>query len=154
VTLRKFLALGGGERMLVVRCACVLVLARLGLCMLSVRRLHALLAARPPARRAPASPARHSAERVAWAVRAAARYVPGATCLPQALTAVRMLLRHGHPAELRIGVVRADDGRLAGHAWVESDGAIVIGGDHPLRYTPVPVLEGWSMAQRCGGAGR
>lgn len=86
-----------------------------------------------------------SANRIAWAVGVASRYVPAATCLPQAL-AVRMLLRQqGHPARLHIGVAKGERGQLEAHAWVESQGGIVIGNSQDIsRYTPLPPLEGES----------
>ena len=52
-----------------------------------------------------------------------------------------MLTRYGHPAQLRIGMARTEDGALTGHAWVDSNETIILGGDDPLRYTPVPLFE-------------
>jgi hypothetical protein len=40
-----------------------------------------------------------------------------------------LLLKHvGHEAELRIGVAKNERGGLQAHAWVESNGEIVVGG--------------------------
>jgi hypothetical protein len=64
---------------------------------------------------------------VVWAVIAASRWIPKATCLTQALAAQCLLKRNGHPAMLRLGV-RKEGERLAAHAWLESQGRIVIGG--------------------------
>jgi hypothetical protein len=68
----------------------------------------------------------------------AARFVPGATCLPQALAAEAILRRQGHPADLRLGVKRGDDG-VEAHAWVESYGRVIVGeGDGALdRFEPL-----------------
>lgn len=145
---RIFLRLDASERRLVIRCACVLVAMRLGARLMPVRRLHALVARRARGRGGQASRSHHSAERIAWAVRAAALVIPGATCLPRALTAWMMLRRHGHPAQLRIGIARADGNSFAGHAWVESDGEIVLGGENGLRYTPMHVVEEQPVAVR------
>ena len=48
------------------------------------------------------------------------------------------------PACLRIGVVKGAGGQFQAHAWVESDGVVVIGGSEPEpeRYTPLPALDG------------
>src|SRR5207248_4569283 len=74
-------------------------------------------------------------QRIIWAVDAASRRIPGAgTCLPRALAAQAMLARHGFPASFRIGVGRTDDGTFVAHAWVESDGEVVIGGGDLARY--------------------
>jgi hypothetical protein len=89
--------------------------------------------------------ARPSPERIAWAVRVARRYVPAATCLSQALAVRTLFRRQGYPAQLRIGVTKGERGQLEAHAWVESEGKIVIGGSQDLaRYTPLPSLQGES----------
>jgi hypothetical protein len=71
-------------------------------------------------------PAKYSNEEICWAVLAAAKYVPGATCLAQSLVGRSMLRREGYPAEIRIGV--ANEAREFGaHAWVWSGNRIVLG---------------------------
>jgi hypothetical protein len=63
-----------------------------------------------------------------WAVDAAGnRLFPRNPCLVQALVVQRLFVRAGQPAELRIGVRKGGASKLAAHAWVESDGVIVIG---------------------------
>ena len=48
---------------------------------------------------------------------------------------------HGHRAELRLGVIKSDAGYLLAHAWVESEGQIVVGDVRGLsRYKPLPAL--------------
>lgn len=47
-----------------------------------------------------------------------------ASCLPRSTALRRFLRRHGHPAELRLGL-RRDNGRTLGHAWVEVEGTVV-----------------------------
>jgi hypothetical protein len=69
---------------------------------------------------------RDSNEDICWAVRTAARYVPGARCLGQALVGSAMLRRQGYPAEVRVGVANAASGFEA-HAWVWSEHRIVLG---------------------------
>jgi hypothetical protein len=64
------------------------------------------------------------------AVRAAGRTVPWSNCLSEALTAWVLLSRAGREPTLRIGVTKGEG--IEAHAWVECDGAIVIG-DHPDR---------------------
>ncbi len=63
----------------------------------------------------------------ARAVRFCSRYVPFASCLTQAL-ALRTLLRlKGQNSQLKIGVEKDIDEKLAAHAWIEIDGKIIIG---------------------------
>ncbi len=73
----------------------------------------------------PATPAR-----VGWAVAAAARRLPGTTCLVEGLAAVALLRRRGYRPVLHVGVRRPGGGqgeRLDAHAWVECDGRVVAG---------------------------
>jgi hypothetical protein len=86
----------------------------------------------PPPKRSVSPPA---VERISWAIRAASRFVPGATnCLVRALATQSLLGRFGYPCELRIGVRKAEDGGIAAHAWLESAGSIVIGEFEVDRY--------------------
>jgi hypothetical protein len=54
-------------------------------------------------------------------------YIPGATCLTQALAALTLLGHFGQPASLRFGIARQECGELTAHAWVETEGKTVIG---------------------------
>ena len=91
-------------------------------------------------------PARPTAGReaaaLAWAVRVAARRVPKASCLTQAVALESLLADAGMRAEVRIGVARGADGSFEAHAWVEHDGRVLIGG--------VPDMERFSV--RPGGS--
>ena len=138
--MNRFLRLPAADRALLVRSVLLLGATRLALWLLPLRVVRRLLtrAARPSS----AAPA--TQERIAWSISVARRVVPQATCLPQALVAEALLTRAGHPAELRIGVVKTDQGRLVAHAWVASGGRIVVGELHEglSGYTPLPPLPG------------
>jgi len=101
------------ERRALLRAWALLLLAPL---LLRVRPLPRLLGSTRAERSVPLDP-----ERVAWLVGAAARYAPGAHCLPVALVTAWMLARQGTPATLRVGVAR-HAGRLTAHAWLEHRG--------------------------------
>lgn len=78
-----------------------------------------------------------------WAVEAAGRRLLSRNpCLPKALAILILFRRGGEPAELRLGVNREPDGPVQAHAWVESEGQVVIGGDVPIQtYTKLPGLD-------------
>jgi hypothetical protein len=81
-------------------------------------------------------------ERVAWAVAAASRHLPfGASCLTQALVSQLLLARRGQDARLRLGVATSGAGKLHAHAWVESEGKIVVGARGAGAYTPLPAFD-------------
>jgi hypothetical protein len=63
--------------------------------------------------------------RFAWAVQTAARRVPAASCLTQALALQWLLVRAGRPASLRIGVAKDAARGLESHAWVECEGQVL-----------------------------
>lgn len=65
---------------------------------------------------------------MAWSVSTAASVLPGRySCLPQALATIAILRSHRIEAELRLGALRDDRGAIEAHAWVESQGRVVIG---------------------------
>jgi hypothetical protein len=66
-------------------------------------------------------------DEICRAVTMAARFVPGANCLVQAIVGRSVLRRAGHAAELRIGVSKKSE-IFKAHAWVENAGGVVIGG--------------------------
>ncbi len=86
--------------------------------------------------RAPAWLRARSPARVAADVTVAARVLPGAACLAQALTTTVLLAWQGSPSTVRLGVRR--DGRdMAAHAWVEHEGVVLLGGPDVSSYVPL-----------------
>jgi len=71
---------------------------------------------------------------VVWAVTAASRYTPRATCLARALASQVLLELYGFPSRLWVGIGRGSDGALGGHAWVEAGGVEEKPGDPPEGY--------------------
>ena len=79
---------------------------------------------------------------MASSVRRVSRYVPAASCLTQALATQVLLGRRGQVSSLRIGVTRSAEGELKAHAWLESNGEIIIGRvKDPLRYAVLNSLK-------------
>jgi hypothetical protein len=54
----------------------------------------------------------------------------------QALAGQWLLGRAGLPATLELGVARAGDG-IEAHAWLASDGRVILGGDEAGRFSPM-----------------
>jgi hypothetical protein len=96
--------------------------ARIGVGLLSFQALARLLA-----RLRPRGCRSHSPERIAWAIAAASQFVPGSTCLTQAVAAHLLLRRSGWLATLCLGVLRGPLDGFQAHAWVESQGRVLIG---------------------------
>ena len=111
--------------------------ARVGLWTMSFKRLRDRLSAMERSRegQCPTVPL----DELVWCIEAAARYVPAATCLARSMAAQVFLRRHGYDTTLRIGVARDRRGTLEAHAWVESDGRVVVGKVEDFqRYAPLP----------------
>jgi hypothetical protein len=67
-------------------------------------------------------------QRVGWAVRRLARYLPwDARCLAQAVAAQWMLRRRGLPSTLFLGVDRGQERWLEAHAWLRCRAQFVTG---------------------------
>ena len=137
--LNKFLRLSFSEKILLARIWLLLAIIRSGLSLLPFPTLRKVLTAISPliARGGEA----WSADRLVWAVGAASRYVPRATCLAQALAIQLVLKQSGRQASLHIGVNGVEGDHLDAHAWVESQGRILIGGSDLSRYTHLTALE-------------
>ena len=88
-----------------------------------------------------------SSDRVAWAVQAASLRIPGsANCLVRALACEYLLGRYGYASELKIGASRSEAGEFAAHAWLESEGRVLVGNFELERYVPLS-----SPAAKAGG---
>jgi Transglutaminase-like superfamily len=127
------------ERHLLINSFILLALVKLGLLLLSFQTLRLLLAnisqPNPKLEQTPLS-------KIIWTVNASTNYMPGgAKCLARALTCQVLMKRRGYSPELRIGVAKNETGTLEAHAWVESQGKVVIGYLADLsRFTILPSL--------------
>ena len=133
---RKFVRLPARERAVLTRAIITLGAARLATWILPFPVGRRLLVGK----RRSSTPT-VTRDQITWAMAHAQRVVPRATCLPQALAAEALLTRGGLAADLQIGVMKTNAGRLLAHAWVESDGRIVVGNLPELgAYTRLPTL--------------
>ena len=136
--LSRFFSLEPKERMLLCKAAALLWAVRAGLWLLPFQTLRRMIERRAREQNVPGE----SAARIVWAVRAASRYVPRATCLTQSLAAYLLISRNGGSPRLHVGVMKEAAGRLSAHAWVVSDGTVVIGEGRDLsRYTELLRVE-------------
>jgi hypothetical protein len=84
-------------------------------------------------------------ERIAWAIEAVGRRLPGiSTCLVRALAADLFLTRADRPGHVRIGVRRTSAGQLQSHAWFERDARILVGAAGADDYVQFTTLDGHS----------
>jgi hypothetical protein len=88
-----------------------------------LRRRIGRLAAEAPA----ASPAPAALAEVAWSVTAAARGVPGASCLTQALAGQALLARRGIGSRVELTLPEAT-GAFRPHAWLIAGDRLILGG--------------------------
>lgn len=126
--MKRLLALPGSRRRLLVEAVLTLLWVRLALHIVPVERLRAW-AGHVGLDVQPLAP-------VVWAVRAAARRVPGSSCLVSALALQRLLSRRGHVTELHVGVAKQGE-RFSAHAWLVGEGKILIGETDGETYAPL-----------------
>jgi hypothetical protein len=141
----KFFALSRREQTLLLHALFLLALARIGLRTMPFTTLRHILSKLSSPDRGKGDSVSDNVVRsqILWAVGTAGRKVPLVrTCLTQALAAQVLLARSGDQSDLRIGVTRDSNGKFVAHAWLEKQGAILIGGDSAKDYTPMPALKG------------
>jgi transglutaminase superfamily protein len=78
----------------------------------------------------------HEIRDLVAAVDRASRYVPGATCLSQAIALTWMLRRRGIAAVVRLGA-RSQRGAFKAHAWVEYQGVVLNDPEIAEQYAPI-----------------
>jgi hypothetical protein len=140
--IRKLLSLKSGDRRLLVRATLLLAATRIALWTLPFayvcRRFNRRQTAAPEVAAFPV-------KRLAWAVEVAARRIPRASCLTQALVLQYLLGQAGRESCVHIGVAKKTAGRFESHAWVECGGEILIGDNGELeRYSPILILSAQS----------
>ena len=137
--LKKFLSLDSSERLLLLQTFVFVWVASTILRLLPLAIVQKLYASRvaPPGR----MHRRRPIERLLWAIAVAGRHVSGTTCLSLALAGRMMLNRYGYPAHIHIGVGKDHTGSFGAHAWLESQGTIVIGGQESTSlFAPLGVI--------------
>jgi hypothetical protein len=138
-SLRTFETLSVTDRRLLFNAFVVVAMTRLALTLLPsrliIRAAVRISSARPGVRTRGLD-----ARRITWAVERVSLRIPGATCLTQALSAHMLLWRHGHPSRICLGVARTEQGDFRAHAWLESQGRIIIGADGVATLTRLPEL--------------
>jgi len=135
----RFFALDGADKRLLLRAAAWLAVAQLMLIVMPFQRLVAKLSAAEASSQCGADPAVLSS--VGRSVVIAANHVPWRSdCFPQTIAA-RMLLRgYGYVSTIHLGVERAGEGDIAGHAWLTCGDIVVVGGEELNRYTELHTL--------------
>ncbi|MBE9038101.1 lasso peptide biosynthesis B2 protein [aff. Roholtiella sp. LEGE 12411] len=142
--LGKFLNLTNSDRHLLINTFILLGLIKIGLWLLPFQRLLQLLSTISQTSLKSQEIQRTDLGKIVGAVNVSSRYIPGGVkCLARALTTQVLMTRYGYSPELRIGVAKKEGGKLEAHAWVESQGQVVMGYLRELSsFTPLPSLEG------------
>ena len=104
----------------------LLGVVRLGLWQLSFANLRKFLAFFSRQRIFLKSDRQIGIDSIVWAVNRSSRFMPGVKCLARALTTEVLMNQYGHQPQLRIGVAKRSE-KIEAHAWVESQGQVLIG---------------------------
>ena len=141
----KWWRLTAADQQLVVKMAIVLGMIRVGLKIFSFNKLKNILESTSRSSPDLQPVDGEYQQKVVWAATSVGRRVlSDQPCLAQALAVQLFFKRKNIPAKLYIGVAKENDGQLTAHAWVESDGQVVIGGSQQdlNRYTRLPAIDG------------
>jgi hypothetical protein len=65
--------------------------------------------------------------KIVRSVKLSSRFVPFATCLAQSLAALLLIKLKGQHSVLKIGVTKDEKQHFKAHAWLETNGRIIIG---------------------------
>lgn len=147
---RRWRALDGADRRLLVEAGIFVTLAEVSLKLLPFRRTARLFGLRenrssaapgntPPGGRVP-----DAAARSAWAVERAATRTPlPGRCLAQALAGSAMLGRRRIPTTVHLGVAKdpRGTGAMGAHAWLRCGGAVLTGASGYEHFTPVAAFD-------------
>lgn len=138
----RFVRLAPQDRNLFLKAYILLIIVRLGLFLRSFNRLCKLLERFSSSNSSTVSDRPLLIRRVAWAVDASCKLMPGSVkCLARAMTMKTLLDLHHCPSTLMIGVDKNEVKQLEAHAWVEYEGHVVMGQLHDLnRFKPLPNL--------------
>lgn len=128
--LKRFLRLPKQERSLILQAVLAILVVRLSLAWPSLQTAQRLAVRIGWRSKDPLS-----AQRIVWAIRSVARFVPRSTCLVQALAAQSLLIRHGYRPRLTIGVTKDECNGFGAHAWLTSGDEVLIGGHEKGNYT-------------------
>jgi hypothetical protein len=140
----KWYRLSFRDRILLFKTFFVLVSIRLGLFLIPLKNFRRFIrwtATISPVKR---DQRNQDLRKAIWAIESVGKYILGdGPCLTQALAAQQLFIRHNRQSELCIGVAKDNRGKLVAHAWVESDGVVIIGGtdDSVKQYTKLPSLD-------------
>lgn len=138
---RKFASVDRRTKALVLNAFVLLWIVRVGLWVAPFRVMQNLMRRLGSLDRS--GPKRHTAGQISEVVSRCALYVPGANCLPQAMTLDVLLRRDGYRPKLQIGVARGSQGEFQAHAWVEVEGNAHGPGDETIgRFKALPTAFG------------
>jgi Transglutaminase-like superfamily len=136
--LLRFFRLDTQRKGLLLVCCVLLPLTRIALLLLPFRLVQRFVL-RTAARQLASKASAADVDRVLWSISVASAYLPGASCLPQALAGQFLLARVGQPSNLRLGAKKDGANSFHAHAWLEHDGKILLGGETAADYVRMPM---------------
>lgn len=138
----KLIRLPFADKRLLAQSVLALASMRLGLSLLRFETLRRLIDRASKIESPQSQSQRRLVRKVIWSINVVSTYLPlFRNCLNRALAAQLLLGRRGQAVDLRIGVAHDPNGVFKAHAWVESNGRILLGHDEDLpQLTPLPPL--------------
>ena len=135
--LRKFLYLSLGDKILFFKAIVLIGVFRISLLIFPLKIVQQIVdSVTPRLSKSKTIPQ----EKISWSVKTVGNYLLGSkSCLPLALATEVLLKQNGYPATINIGVYKGDEIKFEAHAWVESEGKIIVGEETVKYYTPLSI---------------
>ena len=125
----KFFRLPFPEKLLIIKTFTLLLSMRAGFLFFRYETLKKFLTSSPAKNLSVQKKSKLPKEKLVWAVEAVGNFFLFLdNCLIKAMVLEFLLRSQGYTAELCIGVQKGSEKKLEAHAWIESDGVIVMGG--------------------------
>lgn len=137
---RTFIRLSSRRKALVLRTVILVAVIRAALFLIPFRRIQVLVNS---SRRLPFSVPRETpVAYLVWAVQAASKRIPAASCLTQSLALKFLMERSGRSSQIHIGVAKDTISGFRAHAWVEYEGVSLLSEVSEIeRYGPSMIME-------------
>ena len=127
--LRNYFRLPFTKKRLIIEAAGLIIFTRFGLYLTSLQKLQVFFQRFTNVDNIQYLGNNPAKSEIIWAVNTTGQKLfKDDTCLVMAIAGQAILNHHGIPAKLQLGCLLGEDKSIFAHAWVESEGKIIIGG--------------------------
>lgn len=138
--IRRFFRLPKAKKRLIIEATGLILFTRFGLYLTSIEKLQSFYQRFSKGNNYVNHIYRPDKSDIVWAIDTIGQKLfKDDTCLVIAIAGQAQLIHYGIPSKLQLGCLKGEDMSIFAHAWVESDGDVIIGGTESeiSKYTPL-----------------